>query len=322
MVTLNRIYTRTGDDGGSTLATGERRPKSDQRFVAIGTVDEVNATVGLARLAADGAMDAMLARIQNDLFDLGADLAVPEVEKRPRERLRIIAGQVERLEGEIDAMNEGLAPLTSFVLPGGTPLAAGLHLCRTVTRRAEREMVALAATQLEHAGFLIEKEQTLVALKSYQDVLATVANVTMKEAADLRGAAHLGFGAYVDDPKVALHLGDHRLPLTGFIGPQDRDRWRKHVAVERVGAVQCLDESIEHGVVHVGFPCRAACLSTIETCRSLNRSDPSGFLYSPDVRFLPSAAALPSWVRFICAMLPSSVASIAFASFSKPKRSA
>ena len=147
MVTLNRIYTRTGDDGGSALATGERRPKSDQRFAAIGTVDEVNATVGLARLVAEGAMDAMLSRIQNDLFDLGADLAVPEVEKRPRERLRIIAGQVERLEAEIDAMNEGLAPLTSFVLPGGTPLAAALHLCRTVTRRAEREMVALAAIE-------------------------------------------------------------------------------------------------------------------------------------------------------------------------------
>ncbi|MBN8994202.1 MAG: cob(I)yrinic acid a,c-diamide adenosyltransferase [Rhizobiales bacterium] len=147
MVTLNRIYTRTGDDGGSALGNGERRPKSDQRFAAIGTVDEVNATVGLARLAATGATDAMLARIQNDLFDLGADLAVPEVEKRPRERLRIVDAQVARLEAEIDQMNENLAPLTSFVLPGGTPLAASLHLCRTVARRAEREMVALAALE-------------------------------------------------------------------------------------------------------------------------------------------------------------------------------
>ena len=99
MVTLNRIYTRTGDDGGSALATGERRPKSDQRFMAIGAVDEANSAVGLARLSATGEMDAMLARIQNDLFDLGADLAVPEAGKRPRERVRIVAHQVERLEG-------------------------------------------------------------------------------------------------------------------------------------------------------------------------------------------------------------------------------
>jgi cob(I)alamin adenosyltransferase len=147
MVTLNRIYTRTGDDGGSALGTGERRPKSDRRFMAIGAVDEANSAVGLARLSATGEMDAMLARIQNDLFDLGADLAVPEIEKRPRERLRIVAHQVERLEEEIDRLNADLAPLTSFVLPGGTPLAAALHLCRTSARRAEREMVALAASE-------------------------------------------------------------------------------------------------------------------------------------------------------------------------------
>jgi cob(I)alamin adenosyltransferase len=147
MVTLNKIYTRTGDEGGSALGNGERRSKSDPRFAAIGTVDEVNATIGLARLSATDAMDEMLARIQNDLFDLGADLAVPEVGKRPRERLRIVAHQVERLETEIDGLNAGLAPLTSFVLPGGSPLAAALHLCRTVARRAEREMVALAASE-------------------------------------------------------------------------------------------------------------------------------------------------------------------------------
>ena len=147
MVVLNQIYTRTGDDGTSALGNGERRPKSDRRFAVIGTVDELNATVGLARLQAVGEMDALLARIQNDLFDLGADLAVPEAGARPRERLRISAGQVARLEGEIDAINAGLQPLTSFVLPGGSPLAAALHLCRTVARRAERLMVELAAAE-------------------------------------------------------------------------------------------------------------------------------------------------------------------------------
>ena len=148
MVVLNRIYTRTGDDGTSALATGERRPKSDLRFEAIGTVDELNADVGLLRLhkatLPDG-LDAMLGRIQNDLFDLGADLATPE--KPGRERLRIVASQVERLEAEIDALNADLAPLTSFVLPGGTPAAASLHLCRTVARRAERLVVALNASE-------------------------------------------------------------------------------------------------------------------------------------------------------------------------------
>jgi cob(I)alamin adenosyltransferase len=149
MVVLNRIYTRTGDDGTSALATGERRPKSDLRFEAIGTIDEVNSLVGLARLhrEATGAnLDGMLARIQNDLFDLGADLATPEKEGG-RERLRIVAAQVERLEQEIDALNADLRPLTSFVLPGGLPAAASLHLCRTVARRAERLVVELAARE-------------------------------------------------------------------------------------------------------------------------------------------------------------------------------
>jgi cob(I)alamin adenosyltransferase len=147
MVVLNKIYTRTGDDGSSALGTGERRPKSDLRFEVIGTVDEVNAAIGLARLNAPAGIDALLGRIQNDLFDLGADLAVPESEKRPRERLRISEEQVKRLENEIDGLNEKLAPLTSFVLPGGSPLAAALHLCRTVARRAERLMVQLAARE-------------------------------------------------------------------------------------------------------------------------------------------------------------------------------
>jgi cob(I)alamin adenosyltransferase len=145
MVLLNKIYTRTGDDGTSALGTGERRPKSDLRFQAIGTVDEVNAAIGLARLSAEGAaVDPMLARIQNDLFDLGADLAVPQ-EGRRHERLRIIESQVTRLETEIDALNDSLQPLTSFILPGGSPLAAALHFARTVTRRAERIMVDLDA---------------------------------------------------------------------------------------------------------------------------------------------------------------------------------
>jgi cob(I)alamin adenosyltransferase len=153
MVVLNRIYTRTGDDGTSGLATGERRPKSDVRFDVIGTIDEVNAQVGAARIHAaapggdfEGALDAMLGRIQNDLFDLGADLASPEA-PAGRERLRITPLQVERLEREIDEINRKLHPLTSFVLPGGRPAAAALHLCRTVARRAERLVVALAARE-------------------------------------------------------------------------------------------------------------------------------------------------------------------------------
>jgi len=150
MVVLNRIYTRTGDAGDTALGDGTRVPKNALRVTAYGTVDELNATLGLARLHADGPLDAALARLQNDLFDLGADLCTPDFEndagaKRPR--LRIIAAQVARLETEIDAMNADLAPLRSFVLPGGTPVAAHLHLCRTVCRRAERHAVALAGTE-------------------------------------------------------------------------------------------------------------------------------------------------------------------------------
>ena len=157
MVVLNRIYTRTGDDGTTALGSGERRPKFDLRIEAYGTVDETNAAIGVARLYVKDApeFDAMLGRIQNDLFDLGADLAVPEregKETKKAERLRVVASQVERLERDIDALNEKLAPLTSFVLPGGTPAAAHLHVARTICRRAERVMVELRARPGEPVG--------------------------------------------------------------------------------------------------------------------------------------------------------------------------
>jgi cob(I)alamin adenosyltransferase len=147
MVVLNRIYTRTGDDGTTALGSGERRKKYDLRIAAYGTTDELNAAVGIARLhtAAAPALDAMLARIQNDLFDLGADLCSPEKGKGPGgARMAVTDAQVTRLEQEIDALNDELAPLRSFVLPGGTAAAAHLHLARTVCRRAERLMVELA----------------------------------------------------------------------------------------------------------------------------------------------------------------------------------
>ncbi|MFL5314418.1 MAG: cob(I)yrinic acid a,c-diamide adenosyltransferase [Microvirga sp.] len=145
MVALTRIYTRTGDKGTTGLASGERRKKHDLRVEAYGTVDETNACLGLARLHTEGEVDTMLSRIQNELFDLGADLATPETEKPlPYEPLRILDAQVERLEREIDRLNEALSPLRSFVLPGGSPAAAALHLARTVCRRAERLVVALA----------------------------------------------------------------------------------------------------------------------------------------------------------------------------------
>lgn len=147
MVVLSKIYTRTGDKGETALGDGTRVPKYDARVAAYGTVDEVNATVGLARLHG---MAAELARISNDLFDLGADLCTPDLENdaaAPYPRLRMIAAQVDRLEHEIDAMNERLTPLRSFILPGGSALAAQLHLCRTVCRRAERLVVELAAQE-------------------------------------------------------------------------------------------------------------------------------------------------------------------------------
>ena len=141
MVVLNRIYTKTGDDGQTGLASGARVSKSDARVEAYGCVDELNAVIGVARLHSgqNDRIDAMLARIQNELFDLGADLATPLDPPPKWEALRIIDSQVERLEAEIDWMNESLKPLDSFILPGGAPLAAHLHLARTVARRAERQ---------------------------------------------------------------------------------------------------------------------------------------------------------------------------------------
>jgi cob(I)alamin adenosyltransferase len=143
MVALNRIYTRAGDDGQTALVGGEMRPKHDLRVETYGTVDETNSAIGLARLhtKGDADLDAMLLRIQNDLFDLGADLATPRVERKGQEDLRVVETQVERLEAEIDAMNEALEPLRSFVLPGGTPASAHLQ---AICRRAERLATALA----------------------------------------------------------------------------------------------------------------------------------------------------------------------------------
>ncbi len=147
MVKLNKIYTRTGDKGTTALVSGPRREKYDLRVEAYGTVDETNSTIGTARLHTSDLpeLDAMLFRIQNDLFDLGADLATPDTgEKLDYEPLRIIEAQATRLENEIDALNAHIAPLTSFVLPGGSSAATHLHLARTVARRAERLMVELS----------------------------------------------------------------------------------------------------------------------------------------------------------------------------------
>jgi len=156
MVVLNRIYTRSGDDGSTALGTGERRAKFDLRVEAFGCVDETNAAIGLARLSTSLALpslDQKLLRVQNDLFDLGADLCTPpSARDREREPLRIIQSQVDRLEHEIDELNADLAPLRSFVLPGGSAAAATLHLARTICRRAERVMTRLAATPGEEVG--------------------------------------------------------------------------------------------------------------------------------------------------------------------------
>jgi cob(I)alamin adenosyltransferase len=147
MVVLNRIYTRTGDRGTTRLASGEVVSKASLRIEVLGAVDELNAFIGLARrdTPGDAEIDPILGRVQNDLFDLGADLATPQREASAAPALRITAGQVARLEREIDALNGGLSPLTSFVLPGGCAASAALHLARTVCRRAERGVVALAS---------------------------------------------------------------------------------------------------------------------------------------------------------------------------------
>jgi len=149
MVVLNKIYTRTGDDGTTALGSGQRIRKDSARVAAYGTIDETNAAIGMARVhiaESHPELDAMLARIQNDLFDLGAELSVPATgEEQKTPRLEITAAQVKRLENEIDRLNAELQPLRSFVLPGGSPGAAALHMARTICRRAERLMVSLAA---------------------------------------------------------------------------------------------------------------------------------------------------------------------------------
>jgi cob(I)alamin adenosyltransferase len=155
MVKLNKIYTKTGDDGTTGLASGPRRRKDDLRVEAYGTIDEANSAIGLARLyTADLVdLDTMLMSIQNDLFDLGADLATPDTGEPPAyEPLRIVETQVERIERDIDRLNADLRPLTSFILPGGSPAAAHLHLARTIARRAERLMVTLARMEGEIVG--------------------------------------------------------------------------------------------------------------------------------------------------------------------------
>ncbi|GAA4120637.1 cob(I)yrinic acid a,c-diamide adenosyltransferase [Aminobacter aganoensis] len=156
MVKLNKIYTRTGDDGTTGLGSGERRLKSDLRVEAYGAVDEANACIGMARVhtaTENPDIDAMLGRIQNDMFDLGADLSTPDTGKDlGYEPLRIIASQTARIEADIDRLNADLAPLRSFVLNGGSPAAAALHLARTVARRAERVMVALTQDPDEHVN--------------------------------------------------------------------------------------------------------------------------------------------------------------------------
>lgn len=147
MVKLNKIYTRTGDKGDTGLGDGSRVPKHDRRVEAFGTVDETNAAIGLAQLHAEDALYQLLATIQNDLFDVGADLCTPEQQDPKYPPLRVTAGQVEFLEQQIDALNERLATLRSFILPGGSPLAAHLHMARTIARRAERLIVELMEEQ-------------------------------------------------------------------------------------------------------------------------------------------------------------------------------
>ena len=172
MVTLNRIYTKTGDSGETGLGDGSRLPKYALRVAAMGAVDETNSAIGVARLDAEGDVDTMLSRIQNDLFDLGADLSAPEDGRKAEGRLRIAGSQVERLERESDAMNENLSPLKSFVLPGGTALAAHLHLARAVARRAEGVIAELASQEAINPAAL----QYANRLSDHLFVLARTAN--------------------------------------------------------------------------------------------------------------------------------------------------
>ncbi len=177
MVRLTRIYTCGGDGGETSLVGGRRVAKHDLRVEAYGTVDEANAVLGLARLRAKGDLAAMLARIQNDVFDLGADLATPSGGRKHKGALRIVASQVKRLEREIDGCNAKLKPLNSFVLPGGSELAAALHLARTVVRRAERHAVALAQREAINP----EAIKYLNRLSGHLFVLARFANAKGKQ---------------------------------------------------------------------------------------------------------------------------------------------
>ncbi|PZM09474.1 cob(I)yrinic acid a,c-diamide adenosyltransferase [Rhizobium tubonense] len=182
MVKLNKIYTRTGDDGTTGLVSGPRRLKHDLRVEAYGTIDESNSAIGIARLytSEEPVLDQMLMAIQNDLFDLGADLSTPETDEPPAwEPLRIIQSQVDRLERDIDTLNAELSPLTSFVLPGGSPAAAHLHLARTIARRAERLMVALSR---------IEGERVSAAAPKYINRLSDLLFVAARYANERGGA--------------------------------------------------------------------------------------------------------------------------------------
>jgi cob(I)alamin adenosyltransferase len=175
MVVLNKIYTRTGDAGETALGNGARVAKHSMRVNAYGTCDELNSFVGVARLEASGPMDDALSRIQNDLFDLGADLCRPDMEKDAQAEyppLRMIDAQVERLEAEIDAMNKGLQPLRSFILPGGSALSAHLHVCRTTSRRAERLAVELSGLETVNSAAV----KYLNRLSDWFFVAARVAN--------------------------------------------------------------------------------------------------------------------------------------------------
>ena len=183
MVVLNKIYTKTGDDGTTALGSGEQRKKFDRRISSYGTVDELNAVIGIVRIHTAGSipdLDAVLAIIQNDLFDLGADLAVPDTgEKLDYEPLRVTGAQVGRLEAEIDRFNARLEPLRSFVLPAGSPASAHLHLARTVARRAERMVVELADNPEENVN-----RQTVLYLNRLSDFLfvaSRIANADGKE---------------------------------------------------------------------------------------------------------------------------------------------
>ena len=178
MVKLNKIYTRTGDDGTTGLVDGSRLPKHALRMQAVGDVDEANSAIGLAAVAAAGDLHADLVRLQNDMFDLGADLATPGDDFTPSEMvLRIVPAQVDWIESRIDALNAGLQPLTSFILPGGSELAARLHLARAVARRAERSMTALAASDPVNPA-------ALAMVNRLSDYLFTAARVANGNGAD------------------------------------------------------------------------------------------------------------------------------------------